>query len=464
MNKTVELDLRHRQGRSETPEVGDIEITEDGVARAFTDWHGDTLKFDHDVGSWYEWQGDHWKVETTGRAYNYCRELARDASEDLDQNQQEKLRRASFASGVEKMARCDPSHMARQDNWDSDPLVMGCPSLTIDLKTGDTREPDRRDKITRQTDVAPTQGAACPLWLEFLEQATGGDLEVIKFLQQWCGYSLTGLTSEHALIFLYGPGGNGKSVFLNTVVHVMGDYAVTASMDAFTASSSDRHPTDLAMLRGARLVSASETEEGRAWAESRIKQMTGGDPVTARFMRQDFFTYLPQFKLTIVGNHQPVLHNVDEAAKRRFNIIPFNHKPPLPDRDLEEKLRQEGPGILRWMIEGCLEWQAHGLQRPQSVVDATADYFNEQDFIGQWLDGECDVEPGNKSRWETSADLFKAWKDYALAAGEAPGTQKSLSGKLARHGLISAQKKLNGKNNRVWLGVSIKRPEVSYEY
>lgn len=147
-------------------------------------------------------------------------------------------------------------------------------------------------------------------------------------------------------------------------------------MDTFTASrGGDKHPTDLAMLHGARVVTATETEEGRQWAEARIKAMTGGDPVTARFMRQDFFTYLPAFKLMIAGNHKPGLANVDEAARRRFNIVPFSHKPPKPDRELEKKLQAELPAILRWMIEGCLDWQAHGLIRPQVVIDATADYF-----------------------------------------------------------------------------------------
>ncbi len=148
-------------------------------------------------------------------------------------------------------------------------------------------------------------------------------------------------------------------------------------MDVFTAASGERHPTDLAMLRGARLVSASETEEGRAWAESRIKAITGGDPISARFMRQDFLTFTPTFKLFVIGNHRPVLRNVDEAARRRFNLIGFNHKPGNPHRELGEKLKAEWPAILRWAIEGRLDWQRNGLIRPNSVLAATEDYFRE---------------------------------------------------------------------------------------
>src|SRR6266850_943776 len=140
-------------------------------------------------------------------------------------------------------------------------------------------------------------------------------------------------------------------------------------METFTASLNDRHPTDLAMLRGARLVTASETEEGRAWAEARIKQLTGGDRIAARFMRQDFFQYSPEFKLLVIGNHKPTLHNVDDAARRRFNIVPFIFKPAKPDHKLEQKLLAEAPAILQWMIDGCLDWQNNGLIRPAVVLE-----------------------------------------------------------------------------------------------
>src|SRR5262249_40615227 len=152
----------------------------------------------------------------------------------------------------------------------------------------------------------------------------------------------------------------------------------------FTASKNDRHPTDLAKLRGARLVTSSETEQGRAWAESRLKAMTGADRISARFMRQDFFEFDPHFKLTIIGNHQPVLQNVDEAMRRRINMIPFTRKPAVIDRDLETKLMAEAPGILQWMIDGCLDWQANGLVRPDVVKVATDNYFADQDTFGQW--------------------------------------------------------------------------------
>jgi putative DNA primase/helicase len=198
--------------------------------------------------------------------------------------------------------------------------------------------------------------------------------ELSAYLQRMAGYSLTGSTQEHALFFLYGLGANGKTTFLNTITACAGDYHRTAPIETFTTSSVDRHPTDLAGLRGARLVTAVETEEGCHWAEGRIKSLTGGDKISARLMRQDFFEYTPQFKLIIAGNHKPGLKSVDEAIRRRFNLIPFTVTIPPDERDgaLPEKLKAELPGIMQWMINGCVDWQERTLAPPEVVATATA--------------------------------------------------------------------------------------------
>ena len=224
-------------------------------------------------------------------------------------------------------------------------------------------------------------------------------------------------------------------------------------METFTAASGDRHPTDLAMLRGARLVTASETEEGKAWAEARIKALTGGDKITARFMRKDFFEYQPEFKLTIIGNHKPILKNVDDAARRRFNLAPFTHVPAQRDLQLEVKLRAEWPAILRWMIEGCLDWQKNGLVRPEAVTAATAAYFSEQDIVHQWVD-DCCERGGTKS--DTMAALFKSWGDYALLNGEKPGTSKWFSGVLARLGCESVKNTPGQHGKRGFKGIAVR--------
>jgi putative DNA primase/helicase len=311
--------------------------------------------------------------------------------------------------------------------WDVDPYLLGTPGGTVDLRTGTLRTSRPEEGITKTTAIAPAISAACPTWERFLGEATDNDPDLIHFLQQWAGYCLTGDVVEHALVFGYGPGGNGKTVFLNTITGILNDYAVTAPADTFSASIGDRHPTELAMFRGSRLVAASETEQGRRWAESRIKQLTGGDPITARFMRGDFFTFEPEFKLMIVGNHQPTLVNVDDATRRRVNIVPFLHKPERPDLLLGEKLRGEWPGILRWMVDGCLDWQANRLTRPRSVLDATASYFDDQDLFGQWLASCCEVQTGNDRLTDTTSNLYSSWAAFAAQAKEKAGSHRSFS-------------------------------------
>jgi putative DNA primase/helicase len=426
-------------------------VTEDSAAFEFVECHGDVLRYCHDTGAWFKWNGVFWQKDETGIAFQWARKLARQLAENQDQRQRYIISKTSFAAGVEKFAKGDEKVAVTIKYWDSDPWLLGTPGGTVDLRTGELRKSRQEDGITKCTSVAPSS-TGCPRWLKFLEEATGGDKEFVRFLQQWCGYSLSGSIREHALLFVYGPGGNGKSVFLNIVTAILDAYAVTAAMDTFTASNSDRHSTELAMLRGARLVTASETEEGRAWAENRIKQLTGGDPITARFMRQDNFTYKPEFKLTIVGNHKPILRNVDEANKRRINMGPFILKPEKPDRELEQKLLQEAPGILQWMIDGCLDWQRNGLIRPQVVLDATAEYFSEQDSIRQWIEECCDIQCTFS---DTSSNLYKSWAAWAEANGEHAGSNKRFSPALERQGYTKSKT----KKGACFSGIAVK-PEV----
>ena len=433
-------------------------VSEHIVAKAFTEEHRGKLLFDHHRGAWYQWAGTHWRLEETALAFDWARDIAARLAEAEDDRVRRTAGRHSFATGVEKFARADRAFAVTSDIWDGDPLKLATPRGTVDLRTGLVRPADPADHITKIAAVAPAETADCARWLAFLEEATGDDVAVIRFIRQWAGYCLTGLTIEHALLFLLGPGKNGKTTFQNVLAGILGDYAVTASMDTFTASRFDKHPTDLAMLRGARLVTAAETEEGRTWAESRIKQITGGDPVTARFMRQDFFTYVPQFKLTIIGNHAPNLRNVDEAARRRFNIVPFNRQPDSPDKKLSDKLRKEWPGILRWMINGCLDWQANELTPAPTVITATEAYFAGQDMIGQWLEDCCDAKPGDQTKTATAKVLFKSWSDYAKEAGETAGSRKSFAAQLDRRGFI----RIRSKTERSWQGICL-RPQTGDE-
>ena len=227
------------------------------------------------------------------------------------------------------------------------------------------------------------------------------------------GYCLTGVTTEHALFFLYGTGANGKSVFANTLTEIMGDYATVAAMDMFMATHGDRHPTDMAGLRGARIVTSIETEQGSRWAESKLKALTGGDKITARFMRQDFFEFIPQFKLLIVGNHKPSIRNVDEAMRRRLHMIPFTVTipPAKRDRRLPDRLLAERDGILAWALRGCLEWQETGLRPPEAVMAATEDYFEAEDALGRWIEERCETGPSHWTGFTLTPERIEFWID-----------------------------------------------------
>jgi P4 family phage/plasmid primase-like protien len=423
-----------------------VEVSEDAIALAFTEAFKDTLRFDHDVGRWFRWDGFYWKRDATDLAIHYTRQFARDLGEA-----KRALCKASVASGAERFARADRAHAVTNEIWDADPFLLGTPGGTVDLRDGTMSEPRADDFISKLTAITPEHGEPT-LWLKFLREAMDGDEAMVTFLQQWCGYCLTGDTREHALAFAHGDGGNGKGVFMNTFTGIMGDYAVTAGMETFTASKHDRHSTELAMLRGARLVTASETEEGRAWAESKIKSITGGDPITARFMRQDNFTFTPQFKLMIAGNHAPTLRNVDDAMRRRFNIIPFITKPDKPDRQLQVKLKDEWGQILAWAIRGCRDWLANGLARPDAVLTATTEYFADQDLAGQWFEERCELTPG---RFDTCAKFYADWVAFAKEHGEEPGSNKSFGQMMRKRGFVAQSMRSAGVVSKVYKGIAL---------
>lgn len=408
-----------------------FDLNEDGVALAFVDRFKDALRYCHHTGAWFQWTAAIWQQEETKLAFSWARETCRDLARDVDPEDKLKatLARAATAAAVERFAQSDRAFAVTSATWDRDPWLLGTPGGTVELRTGTLRPARPNDYITKAAAVAPAARVECPRWLRFMDEVTGGNADLIRFLQQWSGYCLTGDTREEALLFVHGSGSNGKGKFLSAVQGILGDYCRTAAMDTFTASHGDKHPTDLAMLRGARMVCASETEEVHAWAEVRIKQMTGNDVITARFMRQDFFEYRPQFKLTIIGNHAPVLRNVDDAARRRFNIAPFSFKPQVPDLELEATLRAEWPGILRWMMDGCLDWRQHGLVRPEVVRDTTDEYFEAQDLLAQWLAERCEVKATAEA---ASAALYRDWLAWSKARGEDAGTHKAFSASLER--------------------------------
>lgn len=409
--------------------------SDDAMALAFSARHTGQLLYVPAWASWLRWDGCRWLRDDTLHVFDLVRALCRDMAAQAEANEKdgESIARGLTSAGtiaaVERLARSDARHARRAEAFDADPWALNTPGGVLDLRTGKMRPHRKEDLFTKATTVVPSRSSR-RRWVRFLLEITHGDRAMVRYLQRFIGYTLTGAIEEHAFAFLCGPGGNGKSVLLATVAAMLGDYATTAMADVFTAGKNDQHPTHLASLRGARLVAVTETEEGRPWAESRIKALTGGDRISARVMRGDPFEFSPVFKLWIAGNHRPVLRNPDPAMRRRLHLMPLTFVPAKPDLKLTEALRAELPGILDWAVEGCLAWQRIGLQPPKVVTEATDSYFEEQDSLASWVAERCERRPLAET---SSRAMFADWKRWTAERGEEAGTEKRFAEGMQRH-------------------------------
>jgi len=430
-----------------------VEYSDAALADRLIAAHGADIKHCDTLGGWMVWDGNRWAKDETLQVHDWCGKILRSASHeaimrsDFNSNKADRIAGHLASNGMRNSvcnyAKADRRVAAAADEFDADPWILNTPDGVVDLRTGDMRERIPGEALIRCTAVGPMHARQPFRFIEFLDEVTGGDKQFMEYLKRLCGYCLTGVISEQQLSFLHGNGGNGKSLFVVSVLAgVLGDYAKKSQMETFVASNNDRHPTELAALRGARMVYASETQGGRRWNEARIKELTGGEPVTARFMHKDEFTYTPQFKLLFLGNHRPELKQIDDGIKRRLHLIPFTVTPKRIDRELDVKLKDEWPSILAWMIEGCLEWQVEGLNAPDAVLSATEDYLEDEDAIGKWLKECCTVDG---SLHATSASLYENWKSWCFEAGEQPGSQKRLSSALKSRGFDKWREPGTGK-------------------
>jgi putative DNA primase/helicase len=406
-------------------------FSDEDLALRFAALHVYTMRHVAMWGRWLKWTGKVWAKDEKKSAFSLSRQVCRAASRECPPKAAKSIASAKTVAAVERLAQADPRLATTVDVWDADAWLLNTPDGVVDLRTGKLRAHSSGDYMTQITAVGP--GGDCPRFKAFMNEVMAGDEEMVAFVQRVLGYCLTGDISEEAIFFLHGTGQNGKGVLTSTIEWILADYCKSANDELFTQTHNDRHPTEVARLQGARMVLVTEVEEGKRWAEAKLKKLTGGDTLTAHFMRQDFFQFKPRFKPLISGNHKPQIKSVDVAMRRRLNLITFSVTIPPEKRDneLKTKLRAEGPGILQWMIEGCLAYQRIGLAAPQSVVDATDLYFKDEDSIAGWIEERCEVGKGLK---DAASKLFASWKHFAEKAGLYAGNTKRFKAEMSRLG------------------------------
>ncbi|MEZ5544243.1 MAG: phage/plasmid primase, P4 family [Lysobacteraceae bacterium] len=338
------------------------------------------------------------------------------------------------ARGIEDSLRVAQSLFAcKAEELDADPDLLGMPSGVLELETGKHRAHRQSDRITKVAGCEFSSQAMAPTWEKFVGEAMGGDAELIDFVQRLAGYALSGRRDSHILPILWGSGANGKSTFLGTLQAVLGEYAGNAAPGLLIQKHGTDHPTGLADLQGKRLVIVSETGESGRLNEEQVKLLTGGDKITARRMRMDFYTFQPTHLLLLQTNHKPRVAGVDEGIWRRLRLVPFAVTIPPERRDpaLPEKLRAELPGILTWCWQGWQRYLVHGFNDPAAVRSATAEYRDASDQVGAFLDECCEVDAGFTV---TAKDLYCAYRTWAQENGERERTQRDFGMRLSERG------------------------------
>lgn len=388
--------------------------------------HGDDLIFSPGHG-WLFFDGRRFALDTKGHVTEIAKDVARslyDEAKRAEFDDQQRIcawarqsQNKGRISAAKDLASSDPKVRKDDSDLDADPFKLTVLNGTFDLEEGSICPHKRSDLITRLAPTEFDEQAECPLWEEFLDRVFASDAELISFVQRALGYSLTGNTREQVLFFCYGTGANGKTVFLEVAKSLLGDYALAAAVDTLTQRGGGSIRNDVARLAGARFVAVGETAKFGRLDESLVKDLTGGDTVTARFLHKEFFDFRPQFKLWMRGNHKPKIEGTDDGIWRRICLIPFKVRIPANERDkqLYNKLLAELPGILAWAVRGCADWQRDGLNPPTVVRQAVRKYRNESDVVGRFLKDTCRE---SKSGTAPAGHLFDLYKEWCSDNGE----------------------------------------------
>lgn len=437
-------------------------LTDLGNAERLVRAYGEIFRYCSEFKKWLLWDGTRWVMDTPAGvkplAYKTVRNMAVEA-QGLTDERRTALIKHSLSSESKRaldamvsLAEAVRGVPIRQSELDTNPDYLNAVNGTINLKSGLLRHHDPTDYITRRVSVEYNQFAQCPTWEKFIHRIFDGNEETMKYVQKAVGYSLTGSTEEQCIFIPHGGGMNGKSKFLEAIEYILSDYASHCSADTLMVKHTQGGASsEIARLRGARFVAAVETDEGKRMSESLVKELTGGDTITARFLFSEHFEFIPTFKMWLACNHKPVIRGTDFAIWRRIKLIPFTVTIPKEEQDkkLGEKLRAEAAGILAWAVKGCMMWREEGLNDTAEIAEATAGYKLEMDSLGTWLDSMCVIVRGAESK---ASVLYENYKTWAEESGEYVQSMRGFGQKLGERGF----QKINKNTGVHYIGLGLK--------
>ncbi len=445
---------------------GNRPCTQLGNSERLVDEFGDRLLYCKTWGEWLCWDGRRWKLDDTVYVTKLAKEVVRSIHLEAHEATTRARRRALSSWAVASEAERHINAMvslarsalpATPDQFDTNIWLLNCRNGTVDLRTGELREHRQSDYITKLIDIDYDPEAECPLWESVLERVLP-DQSVRDFVQRASGYSATGSARERKIIIPHGPGRNGKGVTLETQFQVLGEYGSRTPAETFMARRNDSIPNNIAALRGVRFVYSSETDDGHRLAEAVVKDLTGGESISARFMRGEWFSFPPTFTPWLSTNHRPVIRGSDPAIWDRIALVPFTVRIPdeEQDPDLLEKLKPEYPGILAWIIRGAANWYRNGLGIPSAVRAATSSYQGEMDLIGSFIGECCVLDSDERTGWVLASSLYDAYTKWCGEAGEKnPLPKRTLGLRLAERG-YTAKERVGGIHARGWLGLRLR--------
>lgn len=438
-------------------------LTDYGNAERLVSTYGNDIRYCETYKSWFINDGIRFAEDKTREIERLAKETVRSIyQEAYNAPDDERKRIVKHALASESVARLTAmvtlAESERQvsiteQELDANQWVLNCLNGCVDLHTANLLPHNRTDLFTKVAPVEYDSTQKCPIWLNMLDQILDGNSELIDYVQRALGYSLTGDTREQVLFFLYGTGANGKSTFLNTVRDILGDYAMQTQPETFMAKQGDTGAReDVAQLKGMRFVAAVEAEAERRMAEVLVKQLTGGDVMRARRLYQNSFEFKPTAKLWFAANHKPTIRGNDNGIWRRIKTIPFLVRIPDSEQDktLADRLKHEYPGILAWMVEGCVKWQREGLGEPEAVREATQEYRTDMDLLGDFLSDCCVIRPGAKV---ATKQLYTAYEAWCIGNGENPLTNRRFNTRIEERDGI--QKRRGSGNKPEFVGIGL---------